>query len=146
MPNADGAFKLVEGDFFPALGTRVLTGSDERMRLLKERYGDRFLDLTLDELLARPIERFRSRFAPVDLLVIRTQAPDRIAENLGGWRARKYLIHVVGEMTAVARRLATIGFSNIVISADHGHVMFPEMAPGDVVGKPLRAVDDGEPT
>jgi hypothetical protein len=138
MPNADGAFKLVdvEGDYFPALGTRVLKGSDDRMRLLKERYGDRFLDVTLEDLLARPIERFRSRLASVDLLVIRTQDPDQIAENLGGWRARKYLTDVVGEMAAVARRLATSGFSNIVISADHGHVMLPEIAPGDVVGKP----------
>jgi hypothetical protein len=89
MPNADGTFKLVdvEGDFFPALGTRVLKSSDERMRLLKERYGDRFLNLTLEELLSRPIDRFRSRLASVDLLVIRTQGPDQIAENLGGWRA-----------------------------------------------------------
>jgi hypothetical protein len=39
-------------------------------------------------------------------------------------------------MAAVARRLATVGFSNIVISADHGHVMVHEIAPGDVVGKP----------
>jgi len=138
MPNADGTFKLVdvEGDFFPALGTRVLKSSDERMRLLKERYGDRFLDLTLEELLSRPIERFRSRLASVDLLVIRTQDPDQIAENLGGWRARKYLTDVIGEMAAVVRRLATVGFSNIVISADHGHVMVHEIAPGDVVGKP----------
>jgi hypothetical protein len=81
MPNADGAFKLIdlEGDFFPALGTRVLKGSDERMRLLKERYGDRFLDLTLEDLLARPIDRFRSKLASVDLLVIRTQDPDQIS-------------------------------------------------------------------
>lgn len=138
MPNADGTFKLVdvEGDFFPVLGTRILKSSDERMRLLKERYGDRFLDLTLEELLSRPIDRFRSRLASVDLLVIRTQDPDQIAENLGGWRARKYLTDVSGEMAAVVRRLATVGFSNIVISADHGHVMVHEIAPGDVVGKP----------
>jgi hypothetical protein len=44
--------------------------------------------------------------------------------------------YMIGEMAAVVRRLATIGFSNIVISADHGHVMVHEIAPGDVVGKP----------
>ncbi len=44
--------------------------------------------------------------------------------------------YMIGGMAAVVRRLATVGFSNIVISADHGHVMVHEIALGDVLGKP----------
>ena len=138
MPNADGALRLVatEDDFVPALGTRLLKGSEERMKLLKERYGDRFLDLPLEELLSKPAERFRVKLASVDLLVVRTPDPDQIAENLSSWRARKYLSDVVGEMADIVRRLTTIGFTHFVISADHGHVLVHEIPPGDIVPKP----------
>lgn len=138
LPGADGAFRVAKSgdEFIPALGDRLLKGSEERMNFLRERYGDRFLDVTLDELLSRPVEKFRNKLAPISLLVVKTQDPDKIGESFGSWRARKYLSDVVGEIADVIKRLSTVGFTEFVISADHGHILLPEILPGDVVPKP----------
>lgn len=77
-----------EGKPVPALGTHLLENSADRMKHLSDTYGDRFLDVTLDNLLDS-FNRFKSRLGAVDLLVARTQDLDLIAESMGGWRARK---------------------------------------------------------
>lgn len=57
MPGADGMLRLVEkdGGLVPALGTRLLKTSADRMKLLADTYGDRFFETTLDDLLSREI-------------------------------------------------------------------------------------------
>lgn len=138
LPGADGLLRLIndEGELMPALGTRLLKNSTDRMKLLSDTYGDRFMDVTLDSLLDT-FSRQKERLADVDLLVIRTQDPDLIAESMGGWRARKYLSDVVGDIASVIKLLASIGFTYIVAAADHGHMLFPEISPGDIVQVPM---------
>ena len=74
MPGADGALSLAEsrGDLVPALGTRLLKTSDDRMKLLKERYGDRFADITLGDLLSTSVQKLGKRIGNTELLVVRT--------------------------------------------------------------------------
>lgn len=137
MPGANGMLQLTEtgGAMVPVLGTRLLKGSSDRMRLLSETYGDRFLETTLDEL-SGSFRRVANRLQNVDLLVVRTQDPDVIGEHLGPWRARRYLSDVVGDIAAAVKSVVSLGFSRVLISSDHGHVMLPEIAPGDVVQAP----------
>ena len=59
-----------------------------------------------------------------------------MAENLGAWRARRYLSDVVGDIAAAVRWVASQGFSRVVISSDHGHMLLPEIPAGDVVQSP----------
>ena len=56
MPGADGMLRLGRKRWraVPALGTRLLKTSADRMKLLAETYGDRFFEMTLDELLGSP--------------------------------------------------------------------------------------------
>lgn len=137
LPKADGTFRLVEknGELVAALGARVLPESADRMKFLKESYGDRFRDVTLDDLLGMS-RRQRSRLEEIELLVIRTQDPDAIGENLGVFRARKYLSDVIGDIVTAVRSVIEVGFRRIVISSDHGHIQLPEILPGDVVAEP----------
>ena len=137
MPGADGLFRLVakDGGLVPALGTRLLKTSADRMKYLTELYGDRVWDVTLDDLLGSP-KKTAAKLKDVDLCVVRTQDPDAIAENLGGWRARRYLSDVIADIASAVRWIAAQGFSRIVISADHGHMMLPEIPAGDVVQAP----------
>ena len=137
MPNADGMLTLIRTDtgFVPALGTRRLATSQDRMRLLKEQYGDRFTELTLDDLLGR-FKQHARKLEAVDLVVVRTQDPDLIGENLGDLRARKYLSDVIGDITTVAGRLVGVGFRRLVFCSDHGHVLLWEIPAGDVVSEP----------
>lgn len=53
MPGAEGSLRLVEkdGGLVPAIGTRLLKTSSDRMNLLAELYGDRFVETTMDDLL-----------------------------------------------------------------------------------------------
>ncbi len=94
--------------------------------------------VTRKELLAKPGLSATERRRIHLLLQYHRQIPvdGQIAENLSSWRARKYLSDVIGEMADVVRRLATIGFTHFVISADHGHVLVHEIPPGDIVPKP----------
>jgi len=137
MPGADGMLRLVEkdGGLVPALGTRLLKTSADRMKLLAETYGDRFLETTLDELLGSP-KKVAANAKKAELFVVRTQDPDAVAENLGAWRARRYLSDVIGDIAAAVRWVVSQGFNRVVISADHGHMMLPEIPAGDVVQTP----------
>ncbi len=138
MPGADGTVRLVRAGegLSPTLGGRPLKNSEDRMKVLAEAYGDRFLDVTLDELMGSLQKKLSARLKDVDLLVVRTQDPDAVAENLGAWRARRYVTEIVGEIAAAVRRVTALGFDHVVVAADHGHVMLPESAPGDVVQSP----------
>ena len=137
MPGADGMLRLVEkdGGLVPAIGTRLLKTSPDRMKLLTETYGDRFFETTLDDLLDS-FKKVSKKLQNVDLLVVRTQDPDAIGENLGPWRARRYLSDVIGDIATVVKSLVSLGFTRVLISADHGHVMLPEIPAGDVVQSP----------
>jgi hypothetical protein len=137
MPGADGMLRLVgkDGGLVPALGTRLLKTSADRMKLLAETYGDRFFETTLDELLGSP-KKVAANIKNAELFVVRTQDPDAVAENLGAWRARRYLSDVIGDIAAAVRWVVSHGFNRVVISADHGHMMLPEIPAGDVVQTP----------
>ena len=138
MPGADGALSLVEsgGYLVPALGARLLKTSDDRMKLLRERYGDRFSDITLGDLLSTSVQKLGKRIGNTELLVVRTQDIDALGENLNLYLARKLMSEMLGEMRRGAGRLATLGFKHLVFSADHGHVLLPEVLPGDVIAGP----------
>jgi hypothetical protein len=137
MPGADGILRLVGKDsgLVPALGTRLLKNSADRMKLLADTYGDRFFETTLDELLGSP-RKMAPKIKTAELFVVRTQDPDAIAENLGAWRARRYLSDVVGDIASAVRWVVSQGFNNVVIASDHGHMMRPEIPAGDVVQTP----------
>lgn len=137
MPGADGMLRLVEkdGGLIPALGTRLLKTSADRMKLLADTYGDRLFETTLDELLGSP-KKVAANLKKAELFVVRTQDPDAVAENLGAWRARRYLSDVIGDLAAAVRWVVSQGVDRVVISADHGHMMLPEILAGDVVQTP----------
>lgn len=137
LPGADAELHIVEknGELFPAIGTRLLKNVNDRMKMLAEKYGDRFVHVTLDDLISK-FKRHESKLKTADLLVVRSQDVDQIAENLGEFKARKYLSEVLPEIVTVARRVAELGYTRLVLAADHGHILLSEIPPGDVVQKP----------
>ncbi|OPY73253.1 MAG: PglZ domain protein [Syntrophorhabdus sp. PtaU1.Bin002] len=137
MSGADGMLRLAgkDGGLIPALATRLLKTSADRMKLLADIYGDRFFETTLDELFGSP-KKVAANLKKAELFVVRTQDPDAVAENLGAWRARRYLSDVIGDIAAAVRWLVSQGVDRVVISADHGHMMLPEIPAGDVVETP----------
>jgi hypothetical protein len=138
MPGADGAFALVAdgNEVAPAIAGRVLRNSSDRMALLRESYGDRFREFALGELLSMPQKKMQGAVGDTDLLVVRTQEIDELAESQSLYLARKLMSDIIGDVQAATDRLAGMGFETFVYAADHGHVLLPEVAPGSVAQKP----------
>lgn len=138
MPGADGAYTLLEhrGGLVPAVAGLPLPDRAERTALLASRFGDRVADITLEELLSTAPKRLGNRIGQADLVVVRTQDIDELGEGQSLFRARKVMGEVIGELRSAAIRLAAIGFETLVFSADHGHVLTPEILPGDVLSTP----------
>lgn len=138
MPGADGAFALAEDrdDLIPTVAGRHLAGSKERMAFLKEMYGDRFRDLTLADLLSASQKKLQGLIAGADFLVVRTQDIDALGEGPSLYHARKFMSTIIEDVRHATGRLAALGFETFVYAADHGHVLLPEVPPGDVVSEP----------
>lgn len=138
LPGADGRLTLVskDGHLIPTLGGTPLPDSAARMNFLKSRFGDRFDELTLDELLSSPVKKLEPRLSRADLLVVRTQDIDALGEGHSLHRARRVMTEVLGDLTTATDRLARMGFHRFVYAADHGHILLPELAAGEVVPEP----------
>ncbi|MBI3970177.1 MAG: PglZ domain-containing protein [Chloroflexi bacterium] len=138
LPGADGALTLVEqrGDLVPAVGGTPLPGVNERKALLAERFGDRFFDTTLGDVLSWSQQRLGSRIGTADFVVVRTQDIDAFGEGFSSYQARKIMSEVIGDLRQAAMRLASLGFQTLVFASDHGHVFVPEALAGEVVSPP----------
>lgn len=138
MPGADGSFALVEssGGLVPAVAGTALAGAADRRSLLAARYGDRVLDITLGDLLSMSTRRLRRQVGSADLVVVRTQDIDAMGEGYSLFHARKSMSDVIGELRSAASRLADLGFRALVFASDHGHLLLPEILPGDVATAP----------
>jgi len=138
MPGADGALTLqLVGDIYvPHIGGRPLKDSTARMTLLGEKYGDRFNHTTLDEWLDYTDKKQAALAGKTDLLVLKVPDIDELGEHIGLRQARKHMSGLLGDLKTAAVQLARLGFQSVVIAADHGHVLLPEVLPGDTVQAP----------
>ncbi len=138
LPGADGALYLrSEGDqFVPTIGDHPLKDSNARMALLLERYGDRFTHQTLGEWLDYPEKKRASLTAHVGLFVLRVPDIDELGEHVSLRQARKHISELLGDLKIAVTQLARLSFQLIVIAADHGHVLLPEVLAGDTVRAP----------
>lgn len=138
MPGADGAFTLVEAgnELVPAIAGRPLRHSEDRMGLIREKYGDRFYELPLGEFLAMPQRKLQAKVGKADLVVVRTQEIDALGEGPSLYLARKLMSDILGDLRTATDRLIGMGFDTFVYAADHGHVLLPEVAPGSVIQPP----------
>ncbi len=136
LPGADGALTMREvgGDLIPHLGERCLKTSADRMRFLAEKYGDRFVDVEISAFLSlTSAAKRQARLKNADLVVVRDSRIDRMGETITLREARKYMTDLLGDLKAAATQLVRLGYCYIVIATDHGHVLLPEVLPGDVV-------------
>jgi hypothetical protein len=98
LPGADIAYKIVMkgSELVPAIGDQLLPGSKERMALLKSRYGDRFADITLEQVMSLNPKKPPKAIANAELLVVRTQELDSYGESMNLYQARKHMSGILG--------------------------------------------------
>lgn len=138
MPGAAGALRATRkgDDLVPTIANKVVESSSDRMALIQERFGDQFEHVTLEELLEAPQrKRVAQKLAGKRLVVVKSQDIDALGEGQSR-RARQYMSDVPGELLVALKVLADLGFHRAVLAADHGHVLMPEVLPGDRVPEP----------
>ena len=116
----------------PKIGDTVLETVDDRMKLLRGLYGDRFKQMkTKDFLSKRP-----SDFDKTELLVLRYDDLDEMLETETSFMLEA-VPHGIQHLSNVVRRLARISkFSDVVIAADHGFGLNLRPGAGDKCAKP----------
>lgn len=136
LPGADGALELreVDGELVPYIGAKRLKNLNERLAYLQERYGDRLVSVEISDFLSLTTQAQRERkLKNADLVVIRDSRMDGMGETVSLREARRFMGDLLGDLKTAAFQLVRLGYSYQVITADHGHVLLPEILPGDVV-------------
>lgn len=136
LPGADGALELREvgEDLIPFIGEKRLKNLNERLAYLQERYGDRMVSVEISDFLSLTTKAQRERkLKNADLVIVRDSRIDSMGETVPLREARRYMSDLLGDIKTAANQFARMGYHYQVITADHGHVLLPEILPGDVV-------------
>jgi len=134
LPNADGTITIKDNgqESVPWLGNQALPDVNARMAYLKQKFGDRFVDIEISEFLDQKAKTQTAMVKDKDLVVIRDTRIDRMGENASPREARRYMTDLLGDLKSAIRQIIKLGYQRIIIAADHGHVLLPSIHPGDV--------------
>jgi hypothetical protein len=135
LPGADGALtlKLDDEEPVPCIGERPVKDLTGRLAFLREKLGDRMVEMTIGDFLSLPSsQRQASALKNADLVIMRDPRIDQLGESVSLKEARRYMTDMLGDLKSTAMHLVKLGYSRIVIASDHGHMLLPEIRPGDV--------------
>jgi hypothetical protein len=138
LPEAAAKLTLRRKDdkLIPFLGDRPLPASADRVSVLAGLYGDRFLDVSIDELLkGKPTKAVHEKYEHIALALVRYHRIDLNGESHAPDLFRMIKVHTDYLLRAV-RRLSDLGFTDIFLFTDHGFMVFPERHSGNKAAKP----------
>lgn len=139
LPDADGSLRLVSESadkLTPAIGDHLLPDLGHRREYLKYRFGDRIAELQLEQVISAPSQTLDKLIGAADLLVVRSLEIDDAGEGRSITHVSPLIARVIGDIKRAVDRLVQKGFRVIVIAADHGHLLLPDIPPGDVIPEP----------
>jgi hypothetical protein len=135
LPNAHADLKLkrVSDRVVPTLGDVPLKSVSQRLKVLQDRFGQRFQESSLGAFLS---DQF-SVGDTVDLLVIRTNRMDSSLEDSNEEELDLDSIsRTLKRIRAAVYRLRHLGFDDAVIATDHGFFLNTSQEAGNVALKP----------
>lgn len=135
LPNAHADLKLkkVNERCIATLGETPLKTVSQRIKVLQDRYGERFQETSLGSFLA---DQFQVR-STADFLLIRTNRMDASLED--GSEEELDLDSIsrtLKRIRAAVYRLRQLGFDDAVIATDHGFFLNTSKEAGNVASKP----------
>ena len=139
LPGADGALVLREQneDLIPHIGERPLKDLTARLAYFRERLGDRMSEVEISKFLSSPSKKSQqAAVGNADLVILRDTRIDALGENVSLHDARRYMSEMLPDLKTAITQLLKLGYSRFVIAADHGHILLPEILPGEVVTQP----------
>lgn len=133
LPGAGQSLSLMkkENQMLVALDDQPLTNVQQRMELLRKRYGQRFAEVGLAEF----VRNQRTIPDTVELLVIRSNEMDSEFEQ-NPETAPGLISRTFQRMSAALRRLRDRGFHEALIVTDHGFYLNTAAGAGDVCTRP----------
>ncbi len=139
LPGADGALSLRElnDDLIPHLGERPLKDLTARLAYFKERLGDRMSEVEISKFLSSPSQRHQQALVGnADLVILRDTRIDALGENVPLHEARRFMSEMLGDLKTAISLLLRLGYNRFVVATDHGHILLPEILPGEVFSPP----------
>jgi hypothetical protein len=124
MPGAENGLSLEKnaGKLQVTAGGKRITDRASRMAWLESRVGEGTVVVKLGDI-ARLTPKKRKDLGLARFLVVTSQEIDRIGEGESeDDEARIYMDEVLDKLRRGVRNLASIGFTEIVLSADHGFI------------------------
>jgi hypothetical protein len=133
LPEAGSKLKLVKqgGEVVPTLGDAPLKRVNQRMDVLRQRYGQRFHELLLSDFI-KPKTKVPDS---AELLVLRTTSIDSHLES-SPETALAVISDSLKRIRVAVHKLRQLGFDQAIIVTDHGFVLNTHPEAGDACKKP----------
>ena len=133
LPGAGQHLRLAHksDEFVPTLGDQPLANVNQRMDVLRNRYGQRFHEVGLSEF----VRAKHTVAATVELLVIRSNEMDSDFEH-NPEAAPGLISRTFQRIAAAVHKLRGMGFQEALIVTDHGFYLNTAAEAGDVCIKP----------
>ncbi len=123
LPGAASSFNVVEdrGKLAVRIDDAVLPELPNRQKFLKARV-PQMVDLELGELLGLSQKKLSTQIKEAALVVVRSQEIDSLGESGSTLLARQIMDTMIGNVARAVRKLAGAGVTQIIATADHGHL------------------------
>ena len=115
----------------PRLGDSILTNVNQRLNVLRQRYGQRFTDVKLNEFARKQPDIPET----TELLLIRSNEMDNDFET-NPEAAPSLISRTFQQVRAALFKLTEMGFQDALIVTDHGFYLNTAIEPGDECAKP----------
>lgn len=134
LPGAGFSLSLANQDnsVVPMLGKTKLANVNQRMEFLRQKYGQRFTEMSLNQLL---FSGQKSIPETVDLLVLRSADIDSQLETAPE-SAFRVIYDTLKRVRAAINKLKNLGFREVIIGTDHGFCLNIHAEAGDICSKP----------
>lgn len=138
LPGAEGAISLSVGAGnvlgLNLEGKKVIT-REERISILRERVKGETVTAVVDELQKRT-HKLKNALENAAFAYVTSQEIDSLCESGNDSMARDVMEQVLARLRRAIGNLASYGFANIVITADHGYLFGEEVESGMKVDPP----------
>ncbi len=133
LPGAERGLQLVEtgsGKITPTLGTASLKDRTSRLKYLASQLEKPIASCKINELL-KPGRKLKEEIEKAGLIVVTSQEIDRWGEDADDeTEVRVYMDEVLDKLGKGLRRLASLGVTRFIITADHGHLLVESIESG----------------
>lgn len=126
QPGAAASFSVVEDGGL--LGARIdgafLPDSAARKKFAAAKV-PKLVHLGLDEVLSLQASKLSKKIESAQVIIVKSQEIDHAGEGGFTHQARQVMDTVIDNLARAIRKLAAAGVEHSVVSADHGHLFFP---------------------